>query len=79
MRTNALVNRGTVLSPGDDVLYEVVDDQVVALALGGAYEVWIATEMVARLATFARERRRRLAVAVAVCSRGAGAPRYGLS
>jgi hypothetical protein len=44
-----------VLSPGDDLLYEVVDNQVVALAPMGAYEVWLATVLVARLATFAAQ------------------------
>jgi Uma2 family endonuclease len=32
-----------------------VDDQVVEMAPTGAYEVWIATLLVARLATFARQ------------------------
>jgi Uma2 family endonuclease len=53
--TSAPVHQGTVVSPDEDVLYEVVDDQVVELAPMGAYEVWIATLLVARLATFARQ------------------------
>jgi Uma2 family endonuclease len=53
--TSPHVDQGTTLSPGDDVLYEVVDDQIVELAPMGAYEVWLATLLVARLATFARQ------------------------
>jgi Uma2 family endonuclease len=53
MSTSPPVNQGVVLIPDQDVLYEVVDDQVVELAPMGAYEVWIATVLVARLATFA--------------------------
>lgn len=43
----------TILLQADDVLYEIVEDQVVELAPMGAYEVWIATLLVTRLATFA--------------------------
>jgi Uma2 family endonuclease len=53
--TSPAVHQGTVASPDDDLLYEVVDNQVVELAPMGAYEVWIATLLVARLATFARQ------------------------
>ena len=53
MSLSPTVHRSTVLSLGDDLLYEVVDNQVVELAPMGAYEVWIATLLVARLATFA--------------------------
>jgi Uma2 family endonuclease len=53
--TSPLVNQDTVLTPGDDLFYEVVNNQVVELAPMGAYEVWIATLLVARLATFARQ------------------------
>jgi Uma2 family endonuclease len=45
-------NQGVVQTADEDVLYEVVDGQVVELAPMGAYEVWIATVLVARLATF---------------------------
>jgi Uma2 family endonuclease len=55
MSTSSPVNQGVVLTPDEDVLYEVVDDQVVELAPMGAYEVWIATVLVARLATFATQ------------------------
>ena len=55
MSNSPAVHQGTVASPDDDLLYEVVDDQVVELAPMGAYEVWIATLLVARLATFARQ------------------------
>jgi Uma2 family endonuclease len=55
MSTSPPVNQGAVLTPDEDVLYEVVDDQVVELAPMGAYEVWIATALVARLAAFARQ------------------------
>lgn len=46
---------GTVLSQVEDRLYEVVDGQIVELAPMGAYEVWIATILVARLETFVRQ------------------------
>jgi Uma2 family endonuclease len=49
------VHQSTALSPDDDLLYEVVDNQVVELAPMGAYEVWIATVLVARLAAFATQ------------------------
>jgi Uma2 family endonuclease len=49
------VGNRTILLQTDDILYEVVDDQVVELAPMGAYEVWIATLLVTRLATFARQ------------------------
>ena len=52
MSTTPPVNQGVVQTTDEDVLYEVVDDQVVELAPMGAYEVWIATVLVARLATF---------------------------
>jgi Uma2 family endonuclease len=55
MSTSPPVNQGVVLIPDEDVLYEVVDNQVVELAPMGAYEVWIATVLVARLATFATQ------------------------
>jgi Uma2 family endonuclease len=55
MGTSPSASRGVVLIPDEDVLYEVVDDQVVELAPMGAYEVWIATVLVARLATFATQ------------------------
>jgi len=55
MSTSPPVNQDTFLTPGDDLLYEVVDNQVMELAPMGAYEVWIATLLVARLATFARQ------------------------
>jgi Uma2 family endonuclease len=44
-----------VLAPDDDILYEVINDQVVEVAPMGAYEVWIATLLVARLTTFVRQ------------------------
>jgi Uma2 family endonuclease len=52
MSTTPPVNQGVVQTTDEDVLYEVVDDQVVELAPMGAYEVWIATVLVVRLATF---------------------------
>jgi Uma2 family endonuclease len=55
MSTSPPVNQGVVQPSDEDVLYEVVDDQVVELAPMGAYEVWIATVLVARLATFATQ------------------------
>jgi Uma2 family endonuclease len=55
MSASPPVNQGVVLIPDEDVLYEVVDDQVVELAPMGAYEVWIASVLVARLATFATQ------------------------
>ena len=55
MSSTPPVNQGVVQTTDEDVLYEVVDDQVVELAPMGAYEVWIATVLVARLATFATQ------------------------
>jgi Uma2 family endonuclease len=55
MNTSPPVNQGVVLMPDEEVLYEVVDGQVVELAPMGAYEVWIASVLVARLATFATQ------------------------
>jgi Uma2 family endonuclease len=55
MSTSSPVNQGVVLTPDEGVLYKVVDDQVVELAPRGAYEVWSATVLVARLATFATQ------------------------
>jgi Uma2 family endonuclease len=52
--TSAPVHQGAVVSPDEDVLYEVVDDQVVELAPMGAYEVRLATLLAARIETFAR-------------------------
>jgi Uma2 family endonuclease len=55
MSTSSPVNQGVVQTSDEDVLYEVVDDQVVELAPVGAYEAWIATVLVARLAAFATQ------------------------
>jgi hypothetical protein len=41
--TGSTTSAGTVLTPRDDLLYEVVDGQVVELAPMGAYEIRIAT------------------------------------
>ena len=41
--TSSTTNAGTVLAPSDDLLYEVVDGQVVELAPMGAYEIRIAS------------------------------------
>jgi Uma2 family endonuclease len=49
------INQGVVQTSDEDVLYEVVDDQVVELAPTGAYEVWIASVLGAHLATFVTE------------------------
>jgi Uma2 family endonuclease len=49
------VHQSTALSPDDDLLYEVVDNQVLELAPMGAYEVRIATLLAARLETFAQQ------------------------
>jgi Uma2 family endonuclease len=53
--TSPPVHQGTGLSPGEDLLYEVVDNQVVELAPIGAYEVRLATSLASRLETFARQ------------------------
>jgi len=53
--TNSTTNAGTVLAPSDDLLYEVVDGQVVELAPMGAYEIWIASVLLMYLQTFARQ------------------------
>jgi Uma2 family endonuclease len=53
MHISPPVPQDTVVTSDDDLLYEVVDGQMVELAPMGAYEVWIATLLVAHLATFA--------------------------
>src|SRR5262245_35492174 len=53
--TSSTTNAGTVLTPSDDLLYEVVDGQVVELAPMGAYDIRIATVLVMYLETFARQ------------------------
>jgi Uma2 family endonuclease len=53
--TSSTANAGTVLAPGDDILYEVVDGQVVEVAPMGAYEIRIATVLAVHLETFARQ------------------------
>jgi Uma2 family endonuclease len=55
MSTSPPVNQGVVQTSDEDVLYEVVDDQVVELAPMGAYEVRLATLLAARIETFARQ------------------------
>ena len=54
LSTHQTTNHGTVL-PQDDVLYEVVDDQIMELGPMGAYEIWLATELVVYLRNFARQ------------------------
>src|SRR4030095_9227319 len=53
--TRSTTNAGTVLQPSADLLYEVVDGQVVELAPMGAYDIRIATVLVMYLETFARQ------------------------
>src|SRR5215468_2882678 len=55
--TGSTTNAGTVLAPIDDLLYEVVDGQVVELVPMGAYEIRIATVLTMYLETFARQHR----------------------
>ena len=55
MSLSATINTGAVLTPADDMLYEVVDDQVVDLGPMGAHEIWLATELVIHLGTFLRQ------------------------
>jgi Uma2 family endonuclease len=55
MSTSPPVNQRVALTPDEDVLYEVVDDQVVELAPMGAYEVRLATLLTARIETFAQQ------------------------
>ena len=50
--THQTINHGTVLPQDDDILYEVVDDQVVELGPMGAHEIWLATVLVVHLANF---------------------------
>ena len=52
---SATTNAGAVLSLVDDMLYEVVDDQIVELGPMGAHEIWLATELVIHLGTFLRQ------------------------
>jgi hypothetical protein len=53
--TSSTTNAGTGLAPSDDLLYEVVDGQVVELAPMGAYEIRIASVLLMYLETFARQ------------------------
>ena len=62
MSISPAVHQSTVLSPDDDLLYEVVDNQVVELAPMGAYEVRLATLLAARLETVAGQYQRGRAV-----------------
>jgi len=55
MSTSPPVNQGVVQTPDKEVLYEVVDDQVVELSPMGAYEVRLATLLTARIETFAQQ------------------------
>ena len=52
---SATTNAGAVLLLADDMLYEVVDDQIVELGPMGAHEIWLATELVIHLGTFLRQ------------------------
>ena len=53
--SSSTTNAGIDLAPSDDLLYEVVDGQVVELAPMGAYEIWIASVLLMYLQTFARQ------------------------
>ena len=53
--SSSTTNASTVLAPSDDLLYEVVDGQVVELAPMGAYDIRIATILTMYLETFARQ------------------------
>ena len=53
--TNDTTNQETVLVQDYDLLYEVVDDKEVELPPMGAYEAWLAAELVIHLGTFARQ------------------------
>ena len=55
MSLSAMPNAEAVLTPADDMLYEVVDDQVVELGPMGAHEIWLATELVVHLMNFAKQ------------------------
>ena len=55
MSLSATTNARAVLTPADDMLYEVVDDQVVELGPMGAHEIWLATELVVHLMNFAKQ------------------------
>ena len=54
LSTHQTTNHGTVL-PQDDVLYEVVDNQIMELGPMGAHEIWLATVLVGHLRNFARQ------------------------
>jgi Uma2 family endonuclease len=53
--TQQTINHGTVVPQDDDILYEVVDDQVVELGPMGAREIWLATVLVVHLTNFVRQ------------------------
>ena len=51
--THQTINYGTVLPQDDDVLYEVVDNQIVELGPMVAHEIWLATALARHLGNFA--------------------------
>ena len=51
------INHETVVPQDDDILYEVVDDQVVELGPMGAREIWLATILVVHLTNFVSQHR----------------------
>jgi len=53
--THQTSNHGTVVPQDDDILYEVVDDQIVELGPMGAREIWLATVLVVHLTNFVRQ------------------------
>jgi len=53
--THQTIKHGTVLPQDDDILYEVVDEQVVELGPMGADEIWLATVLVVHLTNFVRQ------------------------
>jgi len=73
--TSSTISQDAVRSPDDDVLYEVVDDQVVELAPMGAYEVWLATALTEALRRFARQHHLGRAVQVMLFDFGAAMQR----
>jgi Uma2 family endonuclease len=55
VNTSSPTSPGAVLAQDDDLLYEVVDGQVMELGPMGAYDVWLASVLTEYLRSFARQ------------------------
>jgi Uma2 family endonuclease len=73
--TSSTSSQAVVLPEDNEILYEVVDGQVKELVPIGAYQVWLATVLVAYLASFARQHQLGRAVQEMLFDLGATAQR----